>query len=93
MIEEDDVSGYNNNEYANIDIDKDDDEINAYDFNNLSDNFTDEDDEGEEDETEDDTKSDISSASSSIKPKKAKAKMQLNIYNSILQEESDFAAE
>ncbi len=78
-----------------------DDEISAYDYNNLSDNFTDEDegedeneDEGEEDETEDDTKSDISSASS-IKPKlkKAKPKLPLNIYNSVLQEEADFAAE
>ena len=76
------------------------DEISAYDCNNLSDNFTDDDeaddDEADDDEAEcDDTKSDISSASS-IKPKLKKVpkpKLQIVTYNSVLQEEVDFAKE
>jgi hypothetical protein len=85
---EDEIIGYDTNEYVDIDI------VDAYDRNNVSDNFTDEEDEEDE---EDDDKSDISS-SSSIKPiakpkPKPKTSHFSNTYTYILQEEYDFAAE
>lgn len=92
-MEDNDVIGYDTTEYVDIDI------IDAYDRNNMSDNFTDEDEEDdkEEEEGEDDDKSDVSSSSSymmcsttTIKPKLFNFS---NVHTYILQEEYDFAAE
>jgi hypothetical protein len=90
-MEDNDVIGYDTTEYVDIDI------IDAYDRDNMSDNFTDED-EGEEVVDVEDDKSDVSSSSSymctttttTIKPKLFNFS---NVHTYILQEESDFAAE
>ena len=79
--DEDDISGYDINEYADIEIHKE--EINAY-------NFTDEDDVT----SESSSSSSSSSSPAKPKPKPANIKVKTSIpYNSILQEEFDFAQE